>query len=258
MKKVIVQALYLEVDEIRLEYLNDIGEGKPSRGWLWLFLSEEEKLVLFEFNPSRGYKVPQQILKDFKGTLQADGLGSYVAAFKNNEEVHLMTCLFHIRRGFKNAEKYDKKLASDVLTLFNIIYKIEAFAERRKMTDDQRLELRQKYSVPFLNKKHAWLLEQQQIDHLPGTPIIKAVNYALGQWHKLKAFTSQGYLDADNNGVERAIRPVTTFRNNSLFAGNEHGAERVALFYSLVESCKLNNPLYSKLRKELNSVSGQL
>ncbi|OMP74520.1 MULTISPECIES: IS66 family transposase [unclassified Chitinophaga] len=241
MKKVIVQARYLKVDETRLDYLNDIGEGKPSRGWLWVFLSEEQKLVLFEFNPSRGHKVPQQILKDFKGTLQADGLGSYVAAFKDNEEVDLMTCLSHIRRGFKKAEKYDKKLAAEALTLFNIIYRIEAFAERKKMTDDQRLALRQKYSVPFLDKIHIWLLEQQQIDHLPGTPIIKAVNYALGQWHKLKAFTTLGYVDADNNGVERAIRPVTTFRNNSLFAGNEHGAERVALFYSLIESCKLND-----------------
>jgi len=43
---------------------------------------------------------------------------------------------------------------------------------KEKMADDQRLELRQKYSVPFLDKIYAWLLEQQQIDHLPGTPII--------------------------------------------------------------------------------------
>lgn len=241
MRKVIVQSSYIKADETRLEYLNDIGEGKASRGWLWVFLSEEQKLVLFEFNPSRGHKVPQQVLKDFKGTLQADGLGSYVAAFKDNEEVDLMTCLSHIRRGFKKAEKYDKKLASEALTLFNIIYRIEAFAERKKMTDDQRLALRQKYSVPFLDQIHAWLLEQQQADHVPGTPIYKAVNYALGQWYKLKAFTTLGYVDADNNGVERAIRPVTNYRNNSMFAGNEHGAERVALFYSLIESCKLND-----------------
>ena len=43
-----------------------------------------------------------------------------------------------------------------------------------------------------------------------------------------------------DNSVERAIRPITLFRKNSLFAGNEHGGERAALFYSLVESCKLN------------------
>jgi hypothetical protein len=48
---------------------------------------------LFEFNPSRGHKVPWQIIKDFQGTLQEDGLVSYVAAFKDNEEVDLMTFL---------------------------------------------------------------------------------------------------------------------------------------------------------------------
>jgi hypothetical protein len=57
------------------------------------------------------------------------------------------------------------------------------------------------------------LQEQQQVDHLPGTPIIKAVNYALGQWPKLKAFTNLGYVDADNNGVEvRFVYIGTTLR----------------------------------------------
>jgi hypothetical protein len=60
MRKVIVQARYLKVDETKLEYLNDIGKGKPSRGWLWVFLSEEQKLVLFEFNPSRGIRFPSR------------------------------------------------------------------------------------------------------------------------------------------------------------------------------------------------------
>ncbi len=41
---------------------------------------------------------------------------------------------------------------------------------------------------------------------------------------------------ADNNAVERAIRPVTLYLRNSLFAGNEHGAERAALFLSLLEN----------------------
>lgn len=84
-------------------------------------------------------------------------------------------------------------------------------------------------------------MEQQKQDPLPGTPIYNAVNYALGQWPRLKAFTENGHVDPDNNGIERAIRPVTIFRKNSMFAGNEHGAERVALFYSLIESCHLND-----------------
>ncbi|PWV44394.1 IS66 family transposase [Chitinophaga sp. S165] len=241
LKKVIMQSKYIKADETRLRYLNDVGKGKPSNGWLWVFLSPEHKLVLFEFNPSRGQIVPGEILKDFKGILQTDGLASYTAAFKNNDQVTMMSCLVHIRRGFKKAEASDKKLVAEVLTLFNVIYRIEAYADRKKFTPEQRLPLRQKYSVPFLDKIKSWLLQQQGADHLPGTPVYKAINYALGQWDRLKAFTENGNVEPDNNGVERAIRPVTIFRKNSMFAGNEHGAQRVALFYSLIESCKLND-----------------
>lgn len=241
LRKVITQSKYIKADETRLNYLCDIGKGKPSKGWLWVFLSPEQKLVLFEFNPSRSQHVPGEVLKDFKGILQTDGLGSYTAAFKNNDQVTMMSCLVHIRRGFKKAEKYDKKLVAGVLTLFNVLYRIEAYADRHKFTPDQRLQLRQKYTVPFLDKIKSWLLEQKDHDHLPGSPIYKAINYALGQWGRLKAFTENGYVDPDNNGVERAIRPVTIFRKNSMFAANEHGAQRVALFYSLIESCHLND-----------------
>ena len=54
-------------------------------------------------------------------------------------------------------------------------------------------------------------------------------------------YLEDGKLLPDNNGAERAIRPVTLYRKNSLFAGNEHGAQRAALFFSLLETCKLNN-----------------
>lgn len=241
LKKVIVQSKYIKADETKLQYLCDVGKGKPSNGWLWVFLSPEQKLVLFEFDPSRGQTTPGEILKDFNGVLQTDGLKSYTAAFKNNDQVTMMSCLVHIRRGFKKAEKYDKKIATEVLTLFNVIYRIEAYADSKQLTQQQRLRLRQKYSVSFLDKIKAWLLEQKQADHLPDSPISKAVNYALGQWDRLKAFTENGHIEPDNNSIERAIRPVTIFRKNSMFAGNEHGAERVALFYSLIESCKLND-----------------
>lgn len=153
----------------------------------------------------------------------------------------MMSCLVHIRRGFKKAERYDKQLVAEVLTLFNVIYRIEGYADRKQLTPEQRLALRQKYSIPFLNRIKTWLLKQQHADHLPGSPIYKAVNYALGQWDRLQVFTEHGHVEPDNNGVERAIRPVTIFRKNSMFAGNEHGGQRVALFYSLIESCRLNN-----------------
>lgn len=239
LKKMLQQASYIKADETTLKYLHDEGTGKASTGWLWVFLAPEIKLILFEFHPGRGQEVPKEVLNDFKGILQTDALSSYTAAFKDNEKVTLVSCLAHIRRGFKKAQLQNKALANEVLTWFTILYKIEAYATAKKMDSDQRLALRKKYAQPFLDKIKAWLLEHQD-QHVPGTPLAKAIVYALNQWDKLQVFAENGKIDPDNNSAERAIRPITLFRKNSLFASNEHGGERAALFYSLVESCKLN------------------
>ena len=240
LKKLIQQARYIKADETTLRYLHDVGQGKASTGWLWVFLAPELKLILFEFDSTRAHQVPQEILKDFKGDLQVDGLSSYTAAFKDNDGVTLLGCLVHIRRGFQKAQKQNKALAGEVLTYFNIIYKIEAYADTQKLDDEQRLALRKKYTKPFLDKIETWLLEQQAQDPVPGTPMAKAITYALNQWDRVQRFTEVAALDLDNNSIERAIRPITLFRKNSLFASNAHGGERAALYYSLVESCKLN------------------
>jgi transposase len=239
LKKIIQQAGYIKADETTLKYLHDEGTGKASNGWLWVFLAAEIKLILFEFHPGRGQAVPREVLKDFKGILQTDALASYAAAFKTSDEVTLAGCLAHIRRGFKKAQQQDRALTGEVLTLFTVVYKIEAYAQQKKLDSEGRLALRKKYTVPFLNQIKAWLLAHQD-QHVPGTPLAKAIVYALNQWDKLQAFTQNGQVDPDNNSTERAIRPITLFRKNSLFASNEHGGERAALFYSLVESCKLN------------------
>jgi transposase len=45
------------------------------------------------------------------------------------------------------------------------------------MDSSQRLASRKKYSQPFLDKIKAWLLGQQD-QHVPGTPMAKAIVYA--------------------------------------------------------------------------------
>ena len=42
----------------------------------------------------------------------------------------------------------------------------------------------------------------------------------------------------DNNQVERAIRPLTIGRKNSLFIGAPEAGERSAILYTMVEECK--------------------
>jgi hypothetical protein len=54
-------------------------------------------------------------------------------------------------------------------------------------------------------------------------------------------YTEDGSLRPDNNLVENAIRPFALGRKNWLFAGHPNGAKAGALFFSLIETAKLNN-----------------
>ena len=67
----------------------------------------------------------------------------------------------------------------------------------------------------------------------------QAVSYARGQWEALNRYIDDGDLDIDNNLSERVLRTVAIGRTNWQFAGSDAGAERAAVIYSLVATCKL-------------------
>ncbi len=60
-------------------------------------------------------------------------------------------------------------------------------------------------------------------------------------WDGLILYLEDGRLEMDTNVVERAIRPVTVTRKNSLFAGSDDGARRWAIANTLIQTCKLND-----------------
>jgi transposase len=69
----------------------------------------------------------------------------------------------------------------------------------------------------------------------------KAISYALGMWHRIERYIEDGKYEIDNNWVENSIRPVALGRKNYLFAGSHDAAQRAAMIYSLLATCKKNN-----------------
>jgi transposase len=61
------------------------------------------------------------------------------------------------------------------------------------------------------------------------------------RWDKLTQYIHNPLLEIDNNLVENAIRPTVLGRKNYLFSGSHQGAERSAMIYSFIGSCKINN-----------------
>ncbi len=72
------------------------------------------------------------------------------------------------------------------------------------------------------------------------SPLTKAINYTLSHWSGLTRFLDDGRIEPDTNIVERPIRSIAIGKRNSLFAGDNGGAETWAILSSLIQTAKLN------------------
>ncbi|MCP4252513.1 MAG: IS66 family transposase, partial [Candidatus Scalindua sp.] len=242
--KYIFSQNYLEADESTVKVLRVKKNGKKGKahtGYYWVYYDPINNQVAFIFDPGRGRKYAANHLKDFKGSLQTDGLSVY-DAFDKLDYITLIACMAHIRRKFVEAIANDKKRAEPIVLLIRQLYAIEDYARENKYTHQQRLELRQAKAVPIMEKlkeKLDDLHNDPQV--LPGSAIGKAVHYALGRWKYQQRYLHDGKLEIDNNLVENAIRVLALGRKNWLFAGSEQGARWGAMIYTLVGSALRHN-----------------
>jgi len=241
--KEIIQSPYIHVDETGLPVLLGKESSKVKKihaGYLWCYNNSIRNLVYFDYQPGRGEKHTIGILKNFRGIIQTDGWRVYegVAAKQNN--ITQICCMAHARRKFVDAMAYDKELAEYALTKFNALYEIERNCKEQSLCHDEITKVRQRDADPILNELHQWMLAQYKI-LLPSAHIRSAIGYCLERWDRLCHYTKDGMLNPDNNPVERNIRPVAIGRKNYLFAGSHKGAERLAMIYSLLGTCKMNN-----------------
>ncbi len=75
---------------------------------------------------------------------------------------------------------------------------------------------------------------------MPKSPWGQATNYTLGLWKRLTRYLDEGRVELDNNLIENALRPLVIGRKNYLFAGSHDAAQRAAVVYSLLGTCKLH------------------
>ena len=229
---------YLQADETTIKVLDKQKKGTAHLGYYWVYHSIEEKMVLFKYHPGRDQSAPKDFLENFCGVLQTDGYAAYDAVIKSNTNIILAGCMAHARRYFFDAQDYKKDMSLWMLDKIQELYAIEAAAREGDFPPEKRLQLRQEKSAPILNEMKQWL--DKDWAETPKSPILKAINYMKVRWDKLILFASDGKLEIDNNLVENAIRPVALGRKNYLFAGSHQAAQRGAVIYSLIATCKLN------------------
>lgn len=235
-KKMVFESHYLQADETTMPVLDKEKKGSTHKGYLWAYRSSEKKLIFFEYQRGRGKAGPAELLKKFTGYLQTDGYGAY-EQFVIRKEIEVLYCMAHARRYFIEAVDNDKLRSEYVLGEMQKLYKIEQ--EIKELTREEKYKVRQQQSVQILKELGVWMVEQYP-NVTPKSAIGKALEYSMKRWEGLSRYTSHGKLNIDNNLIENNIRPIALGRKNYLFAGSHEAAQRIAMIYSLLGTCKLH------------------
>src|SRR5690606_37889025 len=254
LKKEALQCAYLHADETPVKVIDKGKKGETHRGYYWVYQNSIDKLVLFDYQESRGREGPVEILKDFKGYLQTDGYVAY-DVFAKRQGITLIHCMAHARRMFNEALDNDEARASHALQEIQKLYAIERNCRESSMGFEEIKAVRQAESVPILAALGQWMKEQY-IHTLPKSAIGKALAYSIERWERLSLYAEDGMLNIDNNPVENSIRPVALGSKNYLFAGSHQAARRSSILYSLLGTCKMHGiEPYSWLKDVLHQIA---
>jgi transposase len=226
----------LQADETPVKVLR-----KNIRGYMWGYhsLKPNNRFMLFEYNDSRSGKVANDNLKNYQGILQSDGYAGY-NSLRDKAGIISIGCWAHCRRHFTDVIKIagDNGKAHEVVKWISRLYQIEQQAREQNLSFAARKDLRQT-QAPLILQKIRELLTKSSPP--PKSAIGKAIAYAINHWEYLIRYIDHGEAEIDNNLLENQIRPFAVSRKNWLFIGNETAAMTAALFYSLIQTCALND-----------------
>jgi len=245
LKQEILTNHIIGMDETKVQVMNEPGRSNTSQSYMWVFLGNDpmHQTVLYCYHATRNGQA-LEFLKEHKGYIQSDGYAGYNELGSSADITHV-GCLAHIRRKFMDVVKLSKRdknkggTAQTIVDLIGQLYLLERSFEARKLKPDRIKEERQNNSVPILNRIKS-ILDERKNTSPAKSKLGTAINYALNQWERMICYVLDGRLRPDNNLVENAIRPFAVGRKNWLFHGSPNGAEAGALFYSLIETAKLN------------------
>lgn len=228
-------ASVIGADETHWKLLGHKTSGKKTKRWqVWAVTSS--KVVSYRIKAGRSLKDAAEVLGNYRGVVMCDGYVVYNSLHKQHPSIKLANCWAHVRRKFVEVEDIEPGRCIEVLDLIGKLFAVEARAREGDLDGDALLALRQQESKPLVDAIHRWALSQQA---LPKSPLGKAIAYMGSLWEGLTVFLEHPGVPVDNNATERALRGVVLGRKNHYGSRSQRGTEVAALFYSIIETCKL-------------------
>ena len=219
-----------------------VADGEAKNGYVWTYTTKAD-LVYYQLTTGRGGEGPKAILGNYTGFVQADGLASYDALFREGKAVEV-ACWAPARRKFVEALDSDRERAERMIEKIRDLYQIEREAKDRALDPAAVLALRQERAKPILSdiagQLRQWDPANDPPKVLPKSPLGSAVVYARNQWQALCRYTDDGRLDIDNNRSERMLRHVAVGRKNWMSVGNEMTGQEAANVMTVVMTCQID------------------
>jgi transposase len=210
---------------------------KTRTGYLWTFVSD--RLIAYQFSPSRSGETPSRVLGDSAGALVVDAYTGYNQVTRPGLRERI-GCWAHGRRKIFDASETAPEAAKVGLDLITELYRVEHDAIDAGIAGtDAHRRMRAERSSIIIDQIAEWLVAES-LRHSPKSAFGGAVRYAGRQWVALTRFLSNPSLPLDNNVAERALRVAALGRKNFLFVGHDEAGEHLADLYTVVSTCELN------------------
>lgn len=103
----------------------------------------------------------------------------------------------------------------------------------------QRYVRRQKEAKPIFNDLFE-CLKKYENEYVPNGKMGRAISYALHEEPYLRNYLKDGRCEISNNRAEQKIKPFVIARKNFLFSNTQNGAKASTIYFSLIESAKMN------------------
>jgi transposase len=234
MKSEVLAAPLIQTDDTPITIQARAAGGRAT-GHAWVYRDLEGRIV-YDFTESRSRDGPLAFLVNYRGYVQADAYGGYDVLFVGGLRIEI-ACWAHVRRKYVDAQATDPVLAAAVLARIRTLYAIEKAAKEAALDVAQTTRLRQEQARPVLTELRAWL-QTARSQVLDKSPMAQAIGYTLSLWEALLRYVDDGSIPIDNNGAERALRPLAVGRKNWLFVGHEEAGKKGAVLMSLVATCR--------------------
>lgn len=254
-KKMKEESELLHCDETVMQCNKETGRKATSNSYMWVLSSgelEKQKGVIFKYSASRSGETAKELLKNYRGILVTDGYAGY----NDFEGITHAECWAHARRYFYESIPLleNKKMDTTATGYIGLTYCDELFKIEREialLSVEEKVNKRQEKSKPVLEKFFSWVKEALDNKVIVNKKLKEALTYAINQQKELSEFLNDGRIPLTNSLAERAIRPFAVHRKNWLFADSVEGAKANAVYYSLIETAKINNLNIEKYIKYL-------